>query len=143
MSVELDALEMRDMRTLIALAAMALGIAGIDSASARPPHRYFARTAPLVVYDYQPGVIVRAYWLAPWRNRHYYPTTGDQPEVGRAEDLTAASGALEPAETFQRTWSTTSTFVLPEQPRSDAPARDATTDPRDEQFTQPPDRRKP
>ena len=27
-------------------------------------------------YDDQPGVVVRAYWEAPWRYRHYFPATG-------------------------------------------------------------------
>lgn len=131
------------MRVLVALAALAFGFAGIDSASAGATRGYSARTAPLVVYEYQPGVIVRAYWLTPWRHRHYYPTTGDKPEIGRNEDFTAASNAPEPPENFQRTWSTSSTFVLPEQPRSTAPAQDAAPEPRGEPFTQPPDRGKP
>lgn len=75
------------------------------------------RVAPLVIYDYQPGVIVRAYWRAPWRNRHYYPTTGTKPEIGRDEDLSAgAGGAPEPAESFYRSWSTSSAFMR-EAPR--------------------------
>ena len=75
------------------------------------------RTGPIVVYDFQPGVVVRAYWRTPWRNRHYFPTTGGKPEIGRDEDLSATGGTLEPAETFQRSWSTSSAF-LPEAPRS-------------------------
>ena len=66
------------------------------------------RAAPLVIYDYQPGVIVRAYWLKPWRNRHYFPTTGTVPEVGRLEDLSAERETPEPAESFFREWSASS-----------------------------------
>ena len=37
------------------------------------------RASPIVIYDYQPGVYVRAYWRAPWRHKHYFPATGEQP----------------------------------------------------------------
>ncbi len=29
--------------------------------------------APLVILDDEPGVVIRRWWLPPWRNRHYYP----------------------------------------------------------------------
>lgn len=74
------------------------------------------RAGLLVLYDFQPGVAVRGYWRAPWRHRHYYPTTDQQPELGRDEDLSAPSDPSEPAETFSRYWSTTAAF-LPEAPR--------------------------
>ena len=76
------------MRVLFAVALIVLGIAGVTAASAADlsidrsanySSRSYAigqRIAPLVVYDYQPGVLVRAYWLAPWRHRHYFPHTG-------------------------------------------------------------------
>src|SRR5665647_203189 len=120
------------MRVLFAVALIVSGIAGRNAASAAdiPSERdatystYSAglgqRTAPLVIYDYHPGVVVRAYWLAPWRHRHYYPTTGEKPEIGRDEDLSATGSAPEPAETFQRSWSTSSA-VLPELPRAEPP----------------------
>lgn len=118
------------MRVAFAVALIGLGIAGVNAASAadlsidRPAYdtRSSAigqRTAPLVVYDYHPGVVVRAYWLAPWRHRHYYPTTGEKPEIGRDEDLSAAGSPPEPAETFYRSWSTSA--VLPELPRMEPP----------------------
>ncbi len=120
------------MRALVAIAIFACGLfPGVTAAragdlpadrSADYSTRQFAtghRTAPLVIYDYQPGVVVRAYWIAPWRHRHYYPTTGDKPEIGREEDLSAGAGsAPEPAETFSRSWSTSSAF-LPEAPRAE------------------------
>jgi hypothetical protein len=68
------------------------------------------RVAPLVIYDYQPGVVVRAYWQAPWRHRHYYPRTGEKPEIGRDEDLSAPYESYEPAKTFKRYWSNASHF---------------------------------
>ena len=116
------------MRVLFALALIVLSLAGVTAASAGDLPSVQAgnfttraagvghRTAPLVIYQYEPGVVVRAYWLAPWRKRHYYPTTGEKPEVGRDEDLSATGSAPEPAETFQRYWSTSAAF-LPERPR--------------------------
>src|SRR5262249_10534742 len=46
-----------------------------------------ARIEPVIVYDFEPGVIVRSYWDAPWRDRHYFPKTGHRPKVGRREHL--------------------------------------------------------
>jgi hypothetical protein len=74
------------------------------------------RASPIVIYDYQPGVYVRAYWRAPWRHRHYFPATGEQPISGRDEDLSARGEGVDPAETFSRTWTTSSAFVV-EGPR--------------------------
>jgi hypothetical protein len=69
------------------------------------------RAGQLVVYDYQPGVVVRPYWEEPWRHRHYFPHTGEMPEVGRDEDLSAPRGHYKPAKTFKRHWSTSSNFA--------------------------------
>jgi hypothetical protein len=66
------------------------------------------RAGPIVIYDYQPGVVVRAYWQSPWRNRHYFPRTGKRPKVGRAENLSAPRVHYVPAQTFRRSWSTLS-----------------------------------
>lgn len=68
------------------------------------------RAAPVVLYDYEPGVIVRPYWLLPWRNRHFFPVTGQTPAVGRLEDLSATGAVPQPAETFFRSWSTSALF---------------------------------
>jgi hypothetical protein len=122
------------MRVLFAVALIVFAIAGRNAASAAdiPTERDSTysthsgglgqRTAPLVVYDYHPGVVVRAYWLAPWRHRHYYPVTGEKPEIGRDEDLSATSSPAAPAETFYRSWSTSSA-VLPELSRAEPPPR--------------------
>lgn len=121
------------MRVLFAVALIVLGLAGVTPAGAADlvggnsgnyavgysAHGH--RAGLLVIYDFEPGIVVRAYWAPPWRQRHYYPTTGEKPESGRNEDLTGGGGAPEPAETFQRFWSTSSAF-LPEFPRDlDAP----------------------
>ena len=139
------------MRVLHAVILIALCIAGVNAAHATDlpsgaAENYTTRgiahghrTGSIVVYDYQPGVVVRAYWRAPWRHRHYYPTTGIKPEVGRDEDLSATSSAPEPAETFYRSWSTSSAF-LPEAPRASARDIDA---PRTPQSPQAPGAVKP
>ena len=75
------------------------------------------RAGQLVVYAYEPGVVVRAYWRAPWRHRHYFPATGQQPWAGRDEDLSAPSEPYPPAKTFRRSWSNTSAFEY-EVPRA-------------------------
>src|SRR6187401_44354 len=77
------------------------------------PYAYSPRIEPLIVYDYQPGVIVRSYWWAPWQNRHYFPKTGKRPKVGRHERVTARQSS--PPQTFYRSWSVSSVFA-PELP---------------------------
>ena len=57
---------------------------------------------PFVVYDYEPGIVVRTYWLRPWAGRHYFPSGGRKPVVGRHEQLTAAPVS---DRTYRRTWS--------------------------------------
>ena len=76
--------------------------------------------SPLVVYDFEPGVVIRAYWLPPWRDRHFFPATGRAPVYGRREYL-APDGPPEPAEFYYRSRSTSSPVLrermrLPEQP---------------------------
>src|ERR1700693_5309712 len=94
-------LEMHRMRVLPAIALLGFGIAGVTAASATAlpiAHSgsysagYFEhgrRSAMLWTYDDQPGVVVRAYWRAPWRHHHYFPATGSPPDIGRDEDLSA------------------------------------------------------
>jgi len=114
------------MRALAAILFLALGIAGANAADLPSdqgdtyPTRtigYGDRAGVQVVYDFMPGIEVRPYWLAPWRHRHYYPTTGEKPEIGRDEDLSAPSGETERPETFKRSWSTSSALV-PRLPRN-------------------------
>ena len=77
------------------------------------PYAYSPRIEPLIVYDYQPGVIVRSYWWAPWQNRHYFPKTGKRPKLGRLERVTARKSS--PPQNFYRSWSVSSVFA-PELP---------------------------
>ena len=77
---------------------------------------YGGRIEPLIVYDYEPGVIVRSYWWAPWQNRHYFPKTGKRPRAGRLEHVTARKSSH--AQDFYRSWSVSSVFApgLPPSP---------------------------
>jgi hypothetical protein len=132
------------MRVPVAAALIAVGIAGISAASAadlpsiqsdRYSTRSYAdgdRAGQLLIYDDQPGVPVRAYWLGPWRNRHYFPHTGRRPRIGRLENL-SARGAWRPAESYYRYWSTSSAF-LPEEPRASAQPLDRHPAPRVQRF---------
>ncbi len=112
------------MRTLVAISLLALGITNVNAADlptgggegySTRSIGFGERAGLRVVYDFQPGVSMRAYWIAPWRNRHYFPATGEKPEIGRNEDLTAPSGETERPETFERHWSTSSA-VAPRLP---------------------------
>ena len=119
------------MRVLLAVAVISLGIAGINAASAADlpsvQSDYYTtrssavgqRAEQLVIYDDQPGVFVRAYWLAPWRHRHYFPATGKRPRIGRHENLAAVGRPSKPAQTFRRSWSNAWAFAH-ELPRARA-----------------------
>lgn len=116
------------MRAFGAIAGLAFAFAGMTGAGAAglPLARgavgythYVAvgrRAAPVVIYDDQPGVAMRAYWRAPWQDRHYYPATGRRPRIGRLEHV-SAHRAPRPAESYYRFWST-SPAIAPELPRS-------------------------
>ena len=105
------------MRVPFAIVLLGFGVAGVAAASAADlpiadPGVYSARyfgygqpSAMLWIYDNEPGVVVRAYWRAPWRHRHYFPATGIAPRIGRYENLSAVSRPPKPAKTFRRSWS--------------------------------------
>ncbi|MFN3658194.1 MAG: hypothetical protein ACK4UO_13135 [Pseudolabrys sp.] len=103
------------MRATAAIAVLALGIAGVTGAAAADLRvgtegyvgfhaGHGVRADQIVIYDVEPGVVVRSYWLAPWRDRRYFPRTGKKPRVGRRENL-AARGHYKPAQSFHRYWS--------------------------------------
>lgn len=73
------------------------------------------RSGQIVVWDAEPGVILRQYWLPPWRNRHYFPSNGEMPEIGRDEDQ-SKRGASQPAQTYRRSWSSSSRTAEPLRP---------------------------
>lgn len=58
---------------------------------------------PFVVYDFEPGIVARAYWVEPWAGRHYYPSGGKLPVVGRREVVTPAP--VSERRSFRREWS--------------------------------------
>jgi len=120
-------------RALLAIAGIAACLAGFAAgaeATELPVHRvgYSGFTYNAVgrhagqvwIFDDQPGVVVRAYWLAPWQGRHYYPVTGKRPRVGRLERI-SATRHTKPAASYTRSWSTWSA-ILPELPRGRRPA---------------------
>ena len=97
------------------LAVAVVVCAGVSSAHAAdavvapvaPGLAYFGeRSVPFTVYDYEPGIYLRAYWSEPWGNRRYFPITGKRPKVGRDENLHAPRHLPPPAKTFYREWST-------------------------------------
>lgn len=58
---------------------------------------------PFVVYDFEPGIVARAYWVRPWAGRHYYPSGGKLPVVGRREVDTPAPASDK--RSYHREWS--------------------------------------
>lgn len=109
--------DLRWMRLLFTFALTSLGITCITPSyaadlSARwsnsTPWSIGRPALPVVIYDYQPGVDVRPYWVSPWNNHHYFPATGRRPRVGRREYFSLTRPAPKPATTFHREWSTSS-----------------------------------
>ena len=105
------------MRVVLAIALIVFGFADVTAARAADfpvQHSgtysagylaYAERAGMLLVYDNQPGVFVRAYWRAPWRDHHYFPATGIMPKIGRAENLNVHVAPPRPARSFKRSWS--------------------------------------
>jgi hypothetical protein len=101
---------MRALRIIAFLYFATAGIAaahGADLPDGNAPRNVFThnvpyghRAGPIIIYDFQPGVVVRAYWLPPWRHRHYFPF-GAEKVAADTDD-----GPPQPAETFERSWST-------------------------------------
>ena len=60
-------------------------------------------TAPFLSYDFEPGIVVREYWLEPWAGRHYFPSGGKLPVLGRREEIKPA--AAPGKRNFYREWS--------------------------------------
>ena len=129
------------MRTLKAIAVLVFGIAGCVAARAadlpaeRAARDVFThhvpsghRVGPIVIYDFQPGVVVRAYWASPWRHRHYFPFGAEKIDVDMSD-----GGSPQPAETFERSWSTCDACGVRELP----PLRARDEAPRDEQLPPP------
>jgi len=102
---------------ILVFAAAILGSAPVTAADVAPrlqPWAVGIHAGPLAVYDYEPGVVVRAYWAPPWGNRHYYPSLGHKPRLGRRENVKQRLPVDHP-EDFYREWSS---FPLPEELRA-------------------------
>jgi hypothetical protein len=122
------------MRIVVSSLIVAAGIAAATNAYAAdlsfvaPAYESaLVRTSQIMFYDNDPGVVTRAYWLAPWGGRHYFPSNGKKPKVGRRENLTLRYPRPEPAETYFRYWST-QPAVVSERPRPHVPALDPDDD---------------
>jgi hypothetical protein len=92
-----------------ALGGIALGGTAVaadlrPNSMALPAGADFAPAGQIVAWDFEPGVVVRAYWLPPYANRHYFPSSGEQPRLGRQEGLGSRVKPT-PAESFYREWS--------------------------------------
>lgn len=59
--------------------------------------------AAVVIYDDQPGVTMRRWWLPPWRNRHYYPHGRERLRTGDSRPR-AGTARPRPARSFARHW---------------------------------------
>ncbi|MGC2055744.1 MAG: hypothetical protein WA665_19830 [Pseudolabrys sp.] len=68
---------------------------------------FVSRIEPVIIYDFEPGVIARCYWCPLWQNLHYFPRTGKRPKVGRREVLPTRRMQKE----FYRCWSVSSVFA--------------------------------
>ena len=108
------------MRAFTAIAIVAFGLAGsagVQAADMRAAPNSFAydgvRADPYLLFDVEPGIIVRPYWLPGWQGRTYFPATGIKPRVGRRENL-AQRGRYVPAKSYRRSWSTSSAFWMEE-----------------------------
>jgi hypothetical protein len=55
------------------------------------------RIESMVLWDDQPGIVTRAYWEQPWRNRHYFPATGHKPRSGMKSCTRVASLLFRPS----------------------------------------------
>lgn len=72
---------------------------------------YGVPSEPMIIYDTEPGTYVRAYFLPPWRGRHYFPASGEAPRYGRDENLNADYEMPEKAESYYRSWSNADAYV--------------------------------
>lgn len=79
--------------------------------------------APVVIYDNQPGVAVRAWWLPPWRNRHYYPHGREKLRSSHRQQTKYVQPRRAPS--YARYWTNPPVYLLDSSPllRPDVPPR--------------------
>ena len=113
---------LRFVLAIIATFASAIAASGADAplraSAGSANYSSYGGMEPVIVYDFEPGVIVRTYWEPPWGNRHYFPRTGKRPKVGRLEHMPPHRAVKNP--TYYRNWSVSS-FFLPGVPEETAP----------------------
>jgi len=85
-------------------AALGGGTAAAADLQTVPRTAIFAPAGQIVEWDFEPGVVVRAYWLPPYAGRHYFPSSGATPQLGRKENLDS-SLEPKPAKSFYREYS--------------------------------------
>jgi hypothetical protein len=76
---------------------------------------------PVVEYDFEPGVEIRAYWLTPWAGRHYFPASGKIPVAGRKE-VSGATPVSNGKLNFHRHWSSGPIDTIEQPPLVYAPS---------------------
>ena len=96
---------MRCVSIIVLLLAAALGQAPARAADISAGWGGAVHSGPFVVYDFEPGIVVRQYWLTPWAGRHYYPSGGTLPVVGRREVIPPSSPVSD-KRSFRREWTT-------------------------------------
>ena len=75
----------------------------------------------LVEYDFEPGVELRAYWVTPWAGRHYFPSGGTIPVLGRKEVL-GPTPVSNGKQNFHRQWSSFPVDTIEQPPLVYAPS---------------------
>jgi hypothetical protein len=102
---------MQNMRAAFVIAVSIAGLFAVPARAADLPAVYWGDApsygypaAPVVIYDDNPGVTMRAYWEAPWAGRRYFPANGVPPKLGRRENPFARHVPYPPAETYYRNW---------------------------------------
>lgn len=128
------------MRASVAIAALFVGlVAGLASARAADlevaPHGYgaccdppYGTAEPVVIWDDQPGVAMRRWWLPPWQNRHFYPHGRASLKVGRRRHPARWRPHAGPR--YVRYWTNPPVYVLDTQPLIGRDIRYPRRDPR-------------
>jgi hypothetical protein len=101
------------------------GAADLEGGTVRGGYLGATRAVPLVYYDYEPGVEMRAYWATPWRGIHYFPSSNETPRLGRRENLKVGSKPKR-AESFLREWTSFPVDVMDAPPPLAPPQGDVT-----------------
>jgi hypothetical protein len=95
--------ELRCMRALLVIGSLADAVIAARAADYDGP-LIGSRAGSIIIYDYEPGVTVREYWLPPWHNHHYFP----RGRTNTIQHHSALPRRNKPAQSFHREWSTSS-----------------------------------